>query len=95
MVGDFFSHPALPVPQHHFERFLRIAMSFSPWAAELSERALLLLPVIRVKWCCIMLNDFVPEFARRRQFADPGAGSDERKWRQLDKARQMLTSVEE
>lgn len=94
MAGDFFSHPAVPVPQKYFGRFVRTTMSFSPWAAVLEERARLLLPILRAKWCCIMLNDFVPEFARRRRFADPGADENARKRRQLDKAQRMLASIE-
>ncbi|MEW5864875.1 MAG: aminoglycoside phosphotransferase family protein [Pseudomonadota bacterium] len=94
MAGDFFSHPALPVPREHFDRFVRAAMSFSPRAPALEERARLLLPVFRAKWCCIMLNDFVPEFARRRRFADPDTDEEARKRRQLDKARRLLESIE-
>lgn len=94
MAGDFFSHPALPVPRDYFDRFVRTTMSFSPQAAALEERCRLLLPVFRAKWCCIMLNDFVPEFARRRRFADPDTDEGARKRRQLDQARRLLASIE-
>lgn len=95
MAGDFFSHPALPVPRKYFDRFVRAAMGFSPRATELQERSRLLLPLFQAKWCCIILNDFVPEFARRRRFADPDTDEGTRKWRQLDKARRLLSSIED
>ena len=33
------------------------------------RRISLLRPVYRIKWCCIMLNDFLPAGSRRRSFA--------------------------
>lgn len=92
-AGDFFAHPGLPVPREHFDAFLKTAMSFSSHAAALEARARLLEPVFRLKWCCIVLNEFVPEAAQRRRFATPGADAATVKRRQLDKARGLLASV--
>jgi Phosphotransferase enzyme family len=94
MVGDFFSHPAVPVGPEHFDGFLRATMGYSPQAPALEARARLLFPVFQAKWCCIMLNDFVPDFARRRRFADPGVDENESRRRQLGKARQLLASMQ-
>jgi Ser/Thr protein kinase RdoA (MazF antagonist) len=47
--------------------------------------------VYRLKWCCIMLNDFLPAGNDRRRFAAP-VDEMERKWKQLEKAR---TSAEQ
>jgi len=94
MVGDFFSHPAVPVAREHFDRFVRLTMEFSPHARVLEARARLLLPVFQTKWCCIILNEFIPEFARRRRFADPGVDEGGRKRRQLEKARRLFASME-
>jgi hypothetical protein len=69
-------------------------MVFSPHARALEARARLLFPVFQTKWCCIILNDFIPEFARRRRFADPGVDEGERKRRQLEKARRLFASME-
>jgi hypothetical protein len=93
MVGDFFAHPGVPVSRQHFDAFLKTAMSFSPHANALELRARLLEPVFRIKWCCIVLNEFVPEAAQRRQFATPGTDPAASKRRQLDKARTLLASV--
>lgn len=78
MICDFFCQPAVPVPREFFGMF------------EPPERAVRLLPVYRVKWCCIMLNDFLPVGSKRRQYAGRGD-----RGRQLEKARQALQTVKE
>ena len=93
MAGDFFAHPGVPVPREHLDRFAKTAMSFSRHAAALEARARLLEPVFRIKWCCIVLNEFVPDAAQRRQFALPEADPATVKRRQLEKARGLLASV--
>jgi len=93
MAGDFFAHPGVPVSREHFDGFVKTAMSFSRHAAALEARARLLEPIFRIKWCCIVLNEFVPEAAQRRRFATPGADPAASKRRQLDKARGLLASV--
>jgi hypothetical protein len=49
-----------------------------------------LLPVYQVKWCCILLNDFVRADHARRQFALGPSADPERKRTQLDRARLWL-----
>jgi hypothetical protein len=93
MAGDFFAHPGVPVPRQHFDDFARTTMGFSRHAAALEARARLLEPLFRIKWCCIVLNEFVPEAAQRRRFATPAADPAAAKRRQLGKARSLLASV--
>lgn len=89
-VADFFCQPEVPVPVEHFEHFARTV------AYELSEperhlaRFRLLLPLYRLKWCCIMLNDFLPSGNSRRRFARAEGDENDRRKRQLDKARAAL-----
>jgi hypothetical protein len=53
---------------------------------DLEKRVALLLPVYQTKWCCIMLNDFLPAGNQRRAFSNPDA-RDESRWdKQLEKA---------
>lgn len=93
-VGDFFSQPELPAPAASFEEFAEAVSSGLPDPARHRQRFKLLLPVYRLKWCCIMLNDFLPTGNQRRQFA--GEFDDEqRKARQLAKARQAAAAVGE
>src|SRR5260221_3278743 len=93
MVGDFFSHPGIPVPPQYFDDFVDRTMSFSSAPQALAARARLLRPVFEVKWCCIMLNDFLRDDARRRAFADPATDPAARKQRQLSKAKALLTGI--
>lgn len=86
MIGDFFAHPGLPVPSQHYEAFVAEACAPFEDAAGLVERARRLQVIARVRWCCIMLNEFLPDVARRRQFADPDLDLEARKQRQLRKA---------
>ncbi len=90
---DFFSQPSVPVPLDYFDGFLASALSYSPDADRLARRARLLLPVFRMKWCCIMMNDFLPGAFQRRRFADPAIDATTRKQIQLDKARGALETI--
>ena len=73
-VGDFFSHPGVAVPQDQFEPFVMQALApYEENAQHMATRVRLLEPISQVKWCCIILNEFLPAAARRRNFANPGA----------------------
>ena len=92
-VADFFSHPGVAVPKARFEAFLAEALSPFENAKQISARVRLLEPISQVKWCCIILNEFLPAAARRRNFANPGAGAIARKQLQLDKATRLFESL--
>jgi hypothetical protein len=95
-VCDFFCQPALPVPARFFEHFVEgVAAALSmPDSGEFSRRCHLLLPVYRLKWCCILLNEFVAIENDRRAFALGQDRADERKAGQLAAARRMLAASE-
>ena len=93
LAGDFFSHPAVAVGAMHFDRFLGIALDYSPRQAELAARAHTLLPVFQTKWCCIILNEFLPDAAQRRRFADPTRDVTTRKREQLAKAVSLFERI--
>jgi len=59
------------------------------------DRMRLLMPLYRVKWCCILLNEFLPAGAARRRFAGVDDSPEVRQTRQLAKARAMLESLAE
>jgi len=93
MAGDFFSHPAIPVDHQFRDHFLADAMGFYARPQTLIARAELLFPVFQIKWCCIILNDFLTDSARRRRFADPAFDELERKRIQLEKATALFESI--
>lgn len=92
MIGDFFCQPAVPVPLEYFDEFAAEALRNFAAATALRERARLLLPALQVKWCCIMLNEFLPDAARRRHFADSTQTPEQRQRAQLEKAERFFQS---
>jgi hypothetical protein len=94
LVCDFFCQPAVPAPAAAFGRFAAAVADGLPAPDLHLARADLLLPVYRVKWVCIMLNEFLPVGGTRRAFSTSSpAGSDARKAAQLAKARAALAAV--
>jgi hypothetical protein len=92
LVCDYFCQPEVPVPMRHFEPFQERAAIGLGLDSAVRDRCRLLLDAYRVKWTCIMLNEFLAIGAARRAFADAGAG--ERRCRtQLAKAEAKLSEI--
>jgi hypothetical protein len=88
LVVDFFCQPEVPIPPSSRDRFVA-RLAALPLDEAARARCRVLLDVARVKWACILLNEFLPVGAARRAFADPS----EREARcaaQLDKAKAKL-----
>jgi hypothetical protein len=92
MVCDFFCQPALPIPSDYFDWVARRV------TADLSEpethlrNTRLLFSVYQIKWCCILLNDFLKSGHDRRNFSTRGS-AETRKVAQLEKARLKLDTL--
>jgi hypothetical protein len=93
LICDFFCQPARPAPAHAFVRFAEAVAAEMPNPALHVARANLLLPVYRVKWVCIMLNEFQAVGGSRRAFSGTAAEQEVRKTNQLAKARAALAAV--
>jgi len=93
LVCDFFCQPAVPAPAAAFDRFAAAVGAGFAEPLAFRARAALLLSVYRVKWVCIMLNEFLPVGGSRRAFAGSAAEHDARKAAQLGKARAALAVV--
>ena len=93
LICDFFCQPAVPAPISAFDRFAAAVAAQLPDPALHVARATLLLPVYRVKWVCIMLNEFLPVGGSRRAFSGTAAELEARKADQLTKARAALAAV--
>jgi len=88
MVCDFFCQPEIPVPIKYFDFFTNeISKCFSD---NIKERINLLFPVYQIKWCCIMLNEFLTIGDKRRRFA---GRSSEQKTAQINKVKLALTNI--
>ncbi len=90
LVCDFFCQPAVPVPLQYWDSFAATAAEdLSDPPAHLARFAALL-PVYRLMWCCILLNDFLPEGRARRSFAGGTPVTAQQQAAQLKKARELL-----
>lgn len=58
MICDFFCQPATPVPMHSFLTFTETIANLSKNPKATQERTKSVLPICRIKWCCIILNVF-------------------------------------
>lgn len=94
MVSDFLLHPAMRLPRPLGRRFLaRVVERFST-DRSLGKRVELVWPLWGLKWCLILLNEFVPADLGRRTFAAGREASlQTSQRRQLTKARRMLATV--
>ncbi len=92
LVCDFFRQPERPVPVGLLEDFAASLLAEVKLPEWTRDRIRLLGPVYDVKWCCILLNDFLRVGGERRRFAR-GDGGRERKRRQLEKAAQNLVNL--
>jgi hypothetical protein len=93
LAADFFCQPELPVDRRYWEEFVTLLARGLSLDSAFVERARLLRQVYQLKWCGIMLNEFLRRDAERRRFA--GGGSEERKQAQLAKARKALHAAME
>ena len=81
LICDFACQPQYPVSKIQAETF---GAQLGAWLPEVQHRAALLLPVHRLKWCCILLNEFRAQDRQRRYHA--GDDQAERLETQLHKA---------
>ena len=88
LLADFFCQPSVAVPLAMWDEFIGALSAWCRWQPEIGRRAEFLLPVYRIKWCCILMNEFLPSGAQRRCFSKINTKA--RRAQQLRKARAML-----
>jgi hypothetical protein len=91
MTGDFFNQVAVPVPMKYFGPFAEAVAACFPDPHRTLMRIRMLLPVYRIKWCCIVLNHFLPVDKHRKRFADQHALKERET--QLEKAKTLLGAL--
>lgn len=69
LICDFICQPELPVSAVQGAQFIEQLTAALPYSDELRPRVECLLPAHRLKWCCILLNEFRPEYHQRRLHA--------------------------
>ena len=69
LICDFICQPEVPITQEQGEQFMNELLPHFDQSEKLKQRVELLLPVHRLKWCCILLNEFKMENLNRRLHA--------------------------
>jgi thiamine kinase-like enzyme len=96
MVSDFLLHPnpLMQIDNHLKKHFIKLIIKEFENYPKLMQRVKILHPLFGLKWCLIILNEFVPEFLSRREFADGENLSRElRQIEQLQKSRSLLDKL--
>jgi hypothetical protein len=95
-LADFCLHPGMNLPDALCLRFLSGVLPSIRAKGYNPNRAKALFPLFGVKWCCILLNEFVPRDLARRSFAWSQVGGEPVRMlrRQLDKAKKLLHSLD-
>jgi Phosphotransferase enzyme family len=94
LVCDFFCQPAAPVPMDYYDPFAELIAADLTDPARERRRFNILLPLYRLKWVCILLNEFLADGEARRRFADAAAVDDRKLNEQVTKARAALAAAE-
>jgi Phosphotransferase enzyme family len=91
---DFLCQPAMPVPRALWDYCVKAVCTSAPGGSKM-ERIALLLPLYQLKWCCIMLNEFLPREQSRRVFSQKLSPPEmeAKKREQLAKAGNLLEKV--
>ncbi len=93
MVADFFSHPAFDVPLTYLPEFIRLSLN-DEQQVFVYENLPRIFKVIRFKWVCILLNEFLSEDSSRRIEA-LNCHLITRKEEQLEKAKRAFLLIEQ
>jgi len=92
LVSDFFCQPEIPVPSGYHPTFIARVADGLGLDEKGRARCRMLLDAYRIKWTCIILNDFLPLGAARRAFAETSAWA-ARCAAQLEKAEAKLAGL--
>ncbi len=90
LICDFVCQPELPISPAQGRLFEAMLTRTLPEPAEIAHRVDVLLPLHRVKWICILLNEFGPVDRQRRLHA--GVWEDDLLTKQLAKAKHYFVT---
>lgn len=95
LIADFFHQPAVPVDRVHWDAFVDVVLARVRDPLSARRRVALMRPIFGLKWCCIMLNRFLPEMESRSRFVDPTQDPRAKKAEQYAKARRAFDNLVE
>ncbi len=96
MVSDFLLHPGMNLNEKSKLTFWKVISKEFRADETFIQRFLAVYPLCGLKWCLILLNEFVPEYNMRRTFSSTSQFEEESEQiqnKQLLKAKNMLKKV--
>jgi hypothetical protein len=93
LVCDFLLHPAVGVREALKHAFVRAALETYGGDQTFCARLNFLYPLFALRWCLILLNEFLPERWAVRIHAGERLDWESVRVRQLKKARTLLTAT--
>jgi len=93
LVADFLLHPGMRLPEPLKRRFAAAAEAIYGADPDYPTRLALLRPLFALRWCLILLNEFLPERWTYRVNAGTDSDWAASKQRQLDRTREWVQSL--
>ena len=93
LAADFLLHPGMRLSARHHERFRTGALRIYGEKGAFASRLALVYPLYGLRWCMILLNEFLPERWEARRRAGVHIDRDAATAGQLEKARQRISTV--
>jgi len=93
LTADFLLHPGMRLPERLKRQFAGAAAGIYRGGAGFGARLALLYPLFALRWCLILLNEFLPERWANRLNAGAEADWEAAKQRQLDRASEWMHSL--
>lgn len=93
LVSDFLLHPGMSLPVSMKRRFAGRMTEVYGNDASFAARLSLLFPLFALRWCMIMLNEFLPERWLDRVHAGAHSDWETAKRRQLDRVSEWVQSL--
>lgn len=93
LTCDFLLHPGMRLSEPLKRRFVAAALHIYGADPTFASRLRMLYPLFAVRWCLILLNEFLPERWAYRVHAGDGPDWENAKERQLGRASDLLASV--
>lgn len=94
MICDFLLHPGMDLDESLKKQFLALILEGFHDQPLLAKRVKLLYPFCGLKWCLILLNEFLPEYSQRRIFVQDSLEDESQVLAlQLSKAQDLLRTI--
>jgi len=93
LVADFILHPGMRLSADRYERFRAGALKIYGEKDAFATRLALIYPLYGLRWCMILLNEFLPERWEARRRTGRHIDRNVATTGQLEKARQRISTV--